>query len=131
MYTDPRTAHEAYRRGQVSSAAPLRIVVLLYEAAIQSCRTGLTRYDEPRARGESLGRAHGIVSELFSALNHEKGGEIAANLDALYRFVLESITRANVQGDREALRSVIQVLETLLSGWREIEAHGLAESAEP
>jgi len=131
MYTDPRTAHEAYRRGQVSSAAPLRIVVLLYEAAIQSCRTGLTRYDEPRARGESLGRAHGIVSELLSALNHEKGGEIAANLDALYRFVLESITRANVQGDREALRSVIQVLETLLSGWREIEAHGLAESAEP
>jgi flagellar protein FliS len=109
----------------------LRIVVLLYEAAIQACRAGLTRYDEPRARGESLGRVHGIVSELLSALNHEKGGEIAANLDALYRFVLDSITRANIQGDREALRPVIQILETLLSGWREIEEHGLAENAEP
>jgi flagellar protein FliS len=109
----------------------LRIVVLLYEAAIQACRTGLTRYDEPRARGEALGRAHGIVSELLSALNHEQGGEIAANLDALYRFALDSITRANVQGERQALRPVIQVLETLLSGWREIEAHGLEETTRP
>jgi flagellar protein FliS len=128
MQTDPRTAHEAYRQGQITSAGPLRIVVLLYEAAIQSCRTALKRFDEPRSRGESLGRAHAIVSELLSALDHEKGGEIATNLDALYRFVLDSITRANVSGDRPALRPVIQILETLLSGWREIEAHGQEES---
>lgn len=124
MQTDPRTAHAAYHRGQITSAGPLRIIVLLYEAAIHSCRTGLKRFDEPRARGESLGRAHSIVSELLSALDHKQGGEIAANLDALYRFVIDSITRANVQGDRAALRPVIQILETLLSGWREIEAHG-------
>jgi flagellar protein FliS len=121
MYTDPRTAHAAYRHGQVSSAGPLRIIVLLYEAAIHACRTAEERFDEPRARGESLGRAHSIVSELLAALNHEKGGEIASNLDALYRFVLDSITRANVEGDRAAIRPILQILETLLSGWHEIE----------
>jgi flagellar protein FliS len=61
------------------------------------------------------------VSELLAALNHEKGGEIASNLDALYRFVLDSITRANVEGDRAAIRPILQILETLLSGWHEIE----------
>jgi flagellar protein FliS len=121
MYTDARTAHAAYRQGQVSSAGPLRIIVLLYEAAIQACRAGTERFDEPRERGESLGRAHSIVAELLAALDHEKGGEIAANLDALYRFALDSITRANTEGDRDAIRPVIRILETLLSGWREIE----------
>ncbi len=122
MYTDPRTAHSAYRRGQVGSAGPLRIVVLLYEGAIQSCRTARDRFDEPQTRGESLGRAHRIVSELIASLDHEKGGEIAINLERLYRFVLDSITQANVEGDRDALRPVIRALETLLSGWREIES---------
>ena len=129
MYTDPRFAHTAYRHGQVASAGPLRIVVLLYEAAIQACRQASQRFEDPRQRGESLGRAHRIVTELLAALDHDKGGEIAARLDALYGFVLESITRANARLDPNALGPAIGVLQTLLSGWREVEEMKPAERA--
>ena len=131
MYTDPRIAHAAYRHGQVASAGPVRIIILLYEGALQSCRQAAERFEDPRQRGESLGRAHRIVTELMASLDYDKGGEIAANLDALYGFVLDAITRANVDEEERVLRPAIQVLETLVSGWRELEAAKTTEPQEP
>ena len=131
MYTDPRVAHAAYRHGQVASAGPLRIIVLLYEGAILSCRQAAERFEDPRNRGESLGRAHRIVSELLASLDYDKGAEIATNLDALYGFVLDAITRANVDENKQVLGPAIQVLETLLSAWREVEASPAARPPAP
>ena len=131
MYTDPRIAHAAYRHGQIASAGPLRIIILLYEGAIHSCRQAAERFDDPRHRGESLGRAHRIVTELLASLDSNKGAEIAANLDPLYGFVLDSITRANVDQDRSLLDPAIRVLETLVSGWREIEASKATDLLQP
>jgi flagellar protein FliS len=129
MQTNARAAHAAYQRGQVSSAGPLRIVVLLYEGAIRFSRQAQERFEDPAVRGHALGRAHRILSELLAALDHERGGEIARNLDALYRYALEAITRANVEHDRRALESVIDVLDTLHSGWQQVEASGIATAA--
>jgi flagellar protein FliS len=129
MQTNARAAHAAYQRGQVSSAGPLRIVVLLYEGAIRFSRHAQERFEDPAVRGHALGRAHRIVSELLAALDHERGGEIARSLDALYRYALEAITRANVEHDRRALESVIDVLDTLHSGWQQVEAGGTATAA--
>ncbi len=113
-------AHSAYQKGQVTASNPLRIVVLLYDGAIRFCRQSLDRFDDPSARGTGLGRAHAIVSELLVALDFDQGGEIAGQLDSLYRYVLDSLIRANVDGNRAALESAIGVLETLAEGWREI-----------
>ena len=131
MYTDPRVAHAAYRHGQVASAGPVRIIILLYEGALQSCRQAAERFEDPRQRGESLGRAHRIVTELMASLDYDKGGEIATNLDGLYGFVLDAITRANVDEEERVLGPAIQVLETLVSGWREIETARTTEPQEP
>jgi flagellar protein FliS len=100
----------------------MRIVVLLYEGAIRFCHQAESKFDEPGVRVHALGRAHRIVSELLAALDHEQGGEIAARLDALYRYCLDAITRANVNHESEALGSVIRVLDTLLPAWQQIEA---------
>ena len=132
MQTNLQAVHSAYKRGQVSSAGPLRIVVLLYEGAIRFGGQALQKFDDPALRGSALGRMHRIVSELLSALDHDQGGEIAGNLDALYTYALEAITRANVASDRKALESAIEVLQTLLDGWRGIDSvssSGLPESA--
>ncbi len=122
MQISPQAAHATYQQAQIGSAGPLRIVVLLYEGALQFSQQALEKFDEPAVRGQALGRAHRIISELFAALDHEKGEEIAANLDALYGFLLDTLTRANVNGERRALKDAIAVLKSLLPAWRTIEA---------
>ena len=126
MQFNPQHAHLAYQRGQVGSANPVRIILLLYEGAVRFSRQAQANFDEPAQRGHALGRAHAIVSELLSALDHERGVHIAANLETLYNFVIEGLIKANVDGDRDALDAIIPVLETLSSAWRE-----MAESEQP
>ena len=131
MQFSAQHAHAAYQRGQVGSANPLRIVLLLYEGAVRFSRQAQESFEEPGLRGHALGRAPAIVSELLSALDHEQGKEIEQNLDGLYHYVLVAITRANVGLERPALDSAINVLGTLLEGWRAIEARGVAPEATP
>ena len=124
MQFSAQHAHAAYQRGQVGSANPLRIVLLLYEGAVRFSRQAQESFEEPGLRGHALGRAHAIVSELLSALDHERGADIATNLASLYNFVLEGLIRANVDGDRASLDTVVPVMETLTSAWRELaETH--------
>ncbi len=124
MQISPQAVHATYQQAQIGSAGPLRVVVLLYEGALLFSRQALEKFDEPAARGHALGRAHRIISELFAALDHEQGQEIDTNLDALYGFLLDALTRANVDGDRKALKGAIEVLAALLPAWRTIEARG-------
>jgi flagellar protein FliS len=129
MHSDYARAHSAYLQGQVAASSPLRIVVLLYDGAIRLARQAQLKFDAPGVRGHALGRVHAIVSELMIALDHEKGGEIAANLERLYRYVLDALIRANLGGDARALESAIGVLETLAQGWREIARSGAGQAA--
>ena len=122
MQVDARTAHAAYQQGQINLAGPLQIVILLYEGAIRFSQQALNKFDDPALRGYALGRAHRIVSELLASLNYDKGMEIATNLDGLYRFILDSLTQANVNSDRRTLQSSLHLLQTLVPAWREIDS---------
>jgi len=99
------------------------------DGAIRFARQAQLKFAEPGVRGHALGRAHAIVSELMIALDHEKGGEIAARLESLYRYVLDGLISANAKGDARALDSAIGVLETLAEGWHEIARSGAGEVA--
>ena len=122
-----RFGQAAYQQGQVASADPLRIIVLLYEGALRFIGQAQARWEDPAARGTALGRAHRIVAELLASLDYEKGGEIARNLDGLYHFALDEITRANVDANPKGLDGVCRVLRELLEGWSSIEREARAQ----
>src|SRR5690242_5153745 len=106
MYPDARLGHAAYQQAQIGSANPVRIVILLYEGAIRFVHQAQQNFSSPATRGHALGRAHRIVTELLSSLDHDRGGEIAQNLSRLYDYVLDGLIRANVDGDAAVLESV-------------------------
>jgi flagellar protein FliS len=64
-------------------------------------------------------RANDIINQFIASLDHDIGGEIAANLEALYLYMLEQILAANIQNDAQPLTTVISLLTTLKSGWDE------------
>ena len=51
----------------------------------------------------------------------EAGGEIAANLMALYQFMQEQLVLANFQDDVEKIRKVREMLESLRQAWAQVE----------
>lgn len=113
-----------YQRTQVMTSSRVQIVVLLYDAAIQSielARAGIESND-PKEKGRFLGRAISIIGELNSVLDFEQGGEIARSLHRLYEYMLSELVTANVRNDARRLDGPHRCLTTLREGWREIVA---------
>lgn len=117
----------AYRKVSVETgldrASPHHLVSMLFDGLLQAivaARGALARGDI-KAKCQQVGIAVRIVDEgLKGALNLEQGGELAANLHALYAYCVLRLTQANVRNDDAALREVAGLIEPLASGWKQI-----------
>ena len=120
MNSFPNTAAASqYRQTQVLTASGVQLIVLLYDSAIQAIELGsdgiTRRHQSDKAR--FLGRAVGIVSELSSVLDFERGGEIAKSLYRLYDYMLSEFTQANLRNDARHLVGPLRCLKELREAW--------------
>lgn len=114
-----KSAAQKYKNTAIQSASKEKILLMLYEGCIRFMKQALQCLDakDIAGRGMNIGRAFDIVNELNNTLNHSVGGDIAKNLEQLYMFVNDQLTKANAYGDRKALVDGIKVMETLYDGW--------------
>jgi flagellar secretion chaperone FliS len=122
------TANDAYLENRVLSADPMELVRMLYQAAIAAVRTARRHLEtgDIAARSHSINKACAIVAELQTSLDHERGGDLSARLDALYDYLLRKLLDANFKQSDACLAEVLGLLSTLSEGW-----DGAASSLKP
>lgn len=113
-----------YQQTQIMTSSRVQIVVLLYDAAVQSMELARHAIETNNLadKGRFLGRAISIVGELDCALDYEQGGEIARSLHRLYEYALAELVGANARNDARKLEGVLRCLNVLREAWREIAA---------
>jgi len=117
---------EAYRLNQlelsINSADPVELIVLLYDGALESVRRAavLLEAGDVPGKAREITRATNIVSELRAILDLEKGGEVAANLAALYDYLRGQLLQANLKNSSEKLQEVANLLAGLRGAWAEL-----------
>ncbi|MDE2419011.1 MAG: flagellar export chaperone FliS [Burkholderiales bacterium] len=115
----------------VGSADPHKLVSLLFDGLLQalgSARVAMQGGDIA-LKGRKIGVAVRILEEgLIAPLNLEEGGELAANLNALYRYCVTQVTLANVRNDASGLAEVSRLIELVASGWKQIDGTAPAYS---
>lgn len=104
---------------QVSEADPHRLIQMLMEGGLQriSQAKGAMQHGNLALKGELIGKAMGIVGGLRDGLNVTKGGEVAANLDSLYAFMIQRLSIANLKNDAAVLDEVAALLRDVKEGW--------------
>lgn len=105
--------------GGVDSATPHRLVQMLMEGALEKIVTakGAMESEHIAQKGEYIGWAMSIIGGLRGSLDLDKGGEIAANLDSLYEYMIRRLLDANTNNDIEALMEVQGLLIDIKSAW--------------
>jgi flagellar protein FliS len=71
---------------------------------------------------ERMRRAEAIIDELRVTLDRDKGGEIAANLDALYGFSRSHLLKAWTEQDPGKIDEVSRLMTELRDAWAQIAA---------
>jgi len=84
---------------------------------------------EIREKGEQIGCAISILEGLKTSLDHDKGGEIARNLEDLYMYMERRLIEANRGNDTSLLDEVSDLLKQIKEAWEAIAEH--AASQEP
>ena len=110
-----------YQNNQILNATPERILIMLYDGAIRFCRQAIQAMDEGNKQqvSEKISRAMAIICEFSNTLNHEVGGEIASDLDALYSYMTRELAKANLKNERKPLETVEELLVGLRETWME------------
>lgn len=114
---------QAYQRvntqTSITDADPHKLVQLLYNGAIERINMAKARMQakDYAGKGQLINKAMEIVSGLRAFLDFEKGGELAARLEALYDYMERTLLEASMRNDPAKLDEVLGLLRSLKEGW--------------
>lgn len=73
----------------------------------------------PQMRGENLGKAIAIITELNASVKEDDDSEVALFLRGLYNAILVELPKAAVNNDEQILRQTISYIRRLKEIWEE------------
>ena len=104
----------------VAGADNIQLIQMLFDGLIESLATakGHIERGSINEKSKSLARAGRIVVGLQGALDFEKGGDIARNLNALYSDGTRRLFHVNAHTDREAPKEVHNLVNETRGAWQ-------------
>jgi len=114
---------DEYRKMGISSevltAEPHRIIQLLLQGALDHISSAIdhTERKDFAQKGKHLVKAIDIITGLQSCLNHDEGGTIASELDALYDYMIRRLTESNMENNTTIMDEVLSLLTEIKTGW--------------
>lgn len=128
MYNGHNSPMNQYRTvdayGAAAAGDRLQLIARMLQGALDRIATarGHMQRGEQAPKGEALGRAVRLIDGLRACLDHERGGDVAANLAALYEYMTRRLTEANLRNDQRPLDEVADLLDEIRSGWEQMMA---------
>lgn len=121
----------AYRMTSITTTDPARLIMLLYEGALKNlflAREGVVKND-PVKRGEHLGKAISIITELLASVEGDPENEVVQFLRGLYSSMLKELMKVNISNDVKPIELSIKYLAQLKNIWKEQVLEGEGRKA--
>ncbi|MGD0452445.1 MAG: flagellar export chaperone FliS [Solirubrobacteraceae bacterium] len=116
-------SHAAYRRGEVLSATPGQLVVMLYDGARRFLRQAVSAMDagEVERAHTTLRYGERIISHLDGTLDFDQG-DLPQRLHMIYVFCLSQLNAARISQDTSKVEEVSGLLGELREAWSQVAA---------
>lgn len=113
---------QVHRVSGVEAADPHQLVDMLMSGALENTASakGHMSRNEIAEKGNCISKAISIIEGLRGSLNHEKGADLSANLDALYEYMQSQLVTANLKNDPAILDEVLGLLVEIRGAWNQI-----------
>lgn len=113
--------YQTYLENEILSASPMRLIQLMYGAALDSIAAArrALREGEIHGRSRAINKAIRIVTELSRCLNREASAELGENLAKIYGYVIRLLVESNVKQTEAPLAEAERLLITLADAWNQ------------
>ncbi len=113
-------ARNAYRKSEENTNIhSIKLVHMMFDRSIAHLRQAEEAIgeDNPAKRGENLGKAIAIITELYSSVPTDQDTEAAVFLRSLYDAILTELPKVSAFGDREIMARALRYMEKLKEIW--------------
>ena len=122
MYAMRRELNQYRQAGPIAEIAvadPHRLTQMLFEGALEriAVARGAMMQGNIPLKGQKISQAVDIIGGLRDALDHERGGQLAANLDSLYEYMTRRLLESNIHNDSAGLEEVSTLLREIKAAW--------------
>lgn len=113
-------AYQTYQKNQVETAAPEKLVIILYDGLIRFLSAAEDDINNKKMESahENIIRAQDIINELRNNLDFKAGG-IADSLYAIYDYIYRKLVQANLKKTTSPIREASDLIKELRSAWKE------------
>ena len=114
--------YSTYNEIKYTTSNPLKIVVMLYDGAINYLRKAIEYTETGDIKNKNIyaNKARDIIEELNNSLNEQEGQELAQHLRRLYFFMNRHLMKANWNNDTKGFIEVIELLSSLQEAWKDV-----------
>ena len=109
-----------YQASNINTATPEKLMILLFDGAIQFLIKAKTAIEENnfKERSTNIDGARKIIRELMRTIDLENGNDVSKQLFRLYNRMAMNLIKANVQRNSEKVEEVIQDLTNIRWGFQ-------------
>ncbi len=115
-------ARNAYRQTEAQAKIhPVKLIHMMYERTLvhlEMAQEGCEKND-PKLRGENLGKAIAIITELNASVKEDDASEAASFLRGLYGAILAELPKVAVYGDVQIIKQAQAYIQRLKEIWEE------------
>ena len=103
----------------VASANNVQLIQMLFDGLLESlvAARGHIQHRNINEKSKAIARASRIVLGLQGALDFEKGGDLAANLNELYSYVTRRLFHVNAHNDLAVLDEIHGLMKEIRDAW--------------
>ena len=106
----------------VATADNIQLIQMLFDGLLESLASasGHIQNKAIEDKSNALVRAGRIVVGLQGALDFERGGELAQNLNELYSYITRRLFHINAHNDLTALEEVKTLIKDISQAWQSL-----------
>jgi len=103
----------------VAAANNVQLIQMLFDGLLESLAAarGHIQHRNINEKSKAIARASRIVLGLQGALDFEKGGDLAANLNELYSYVTRRLFHVNAHNDLAVLDEIHGLMKEIRDAW--------------
>jgi flagellar protein FliS len=103
----------------VATANNVQLIQMLFDGLLESLSTarGHIQHNNIAEKSKAVARASRIVIGLQGALDFEKGGDLASNLNELYSYVTRRLFHVNAHNDVVVLDEIHGLMREIRDAW--------------
>ena len=108
----------------VATANNVQLIQMLFDGLLESLSSarGHIQHNNIQEKSKAIARASRIVLGLQGALDFERGGDLATNLNELYSYITRRLFHVNAHNDVAVLDEIYGLMQEIRDAWEGVPA---------